>query len=141
MGVNFLLPVDTLVTDALDFGAKKLGQTQIVEGDIPDGWEGVDIGPKTIDSYSKAVRDAKTVLWNGPMGVFEISDSSKGTFAVADAVATSDSTSIIGGGDSVKAINSSGFADRVSFMSTGGGASLEFLEGKELPGVKVLEQK
>ena len=141
MGVNFLLPVDTLVTDALDFGAKKLGQTQIVEGDIPDGWEGVDIGPKTIDSYSKAVRDAKTVLWNGPMGVFEISDSSKGTFAVADAVATSDSTSIIGGGDSVKAINSSGFADRVSFMSTGGGASLEFLEGKELPGVQVLEQK
>ncbi len=138
-GVRFLLPVDTLVTDALDFEAGKLGKTQVVEGDIPDGWEGVDIGPKTIELYAKAVADAKTVLWNGPMGVFEIPDSSNGTFAMANAVAQSDSTSIIGGGDSVKAINSSGFAEKVSFMSTGGGASLEFLEGKELPGVKVLD--
>lgn len=140
MGVRFLLPVDTLITDALDFGAKTLGETKIAEGDIEDGWEGVDIGPKTIDLFTKAVAGAKTVLWNGPMGVFEITDSSKGTFAVADAVAKSDSTSIIGGGDSVKAINSSGVAEQVSFMSTGGGASLEFLEGKELPGVKILEQ-
>ena len=139
-GVRFLLPVDTLITNSLDFGAKTLGETQIIEGDIPDGWEGVDIGPKTIDLYKNAVAGAKTVLWNGPMGVFEITDSSKGTFAVADAVAKSDSTSIIGGGDSVKAINSSGVAEQVSFMSTGGGASLEFLEGKELPGVKILEQ-
>jgi 3-phosphoglycerate kinase len=139
-GVRFLLPVDTLITNSLDFGAKTLGDTQIIEGDIPDGWEGVDIGPKTIDLYKDAVAGAKTVLWNGPMGVFEITDSSKGTFAVADAVAKSDSTSIIGGGDSVKAINSSGVAEQVSFMSTGGGASLEFLEGKELPGVKILEQ-
>ena len=139
-GVRFLLPVDTLITNSLDFGAKTLGDTQIIEGDIPDGWEGVDIGPKTIDLYTDAVAGAKTVLWNGPMGVFEITDSSKGTFAVADAVAKSDSTSIIGGGDSVKAINSSGVAEQVSFMSTGGGASLEFLEGKELPGVKILEQ-
>ena len=140
-GVRFLLPVDTLITNALDFDAKTLGETQVVEGDIPDGWEGVDIGPKTIDIYQDAVAGAKTVLWNGPMGVFEIPDSSKGTFAVASAVADSDSVSIIGGGDSVKAINSSGVADRVSFMSTGGGASLEFLEGKELPGVQVLVQE
>ena len=139
-GVRFLLPVDTLTTNALDFDAKTLGETQVVEGDIPDGWEGVDIGPQTIALYQDAVAGAKTVLWNGPMGVFEIPDSSKGTFAVASAVADSDSVSIIGGGDSVKAINSSGVADRVSFMSTGGGASLEFLEGKELPGVQVLEQ-
>ena len=110
-----------------------------MEGDIPDGWEGVDIGPKTISLYSEAVAQAKTVLWNGPMGVFEIEDSSKGTFAVASAVAESNSLSIIGGGDSVKAINRSGVGEKVSFMSTGGGASLEFLEGKDLPGVKVLE--
>lgn len=139
-GVSFLLPVDTLITNALDFDAKTLGETQVIEGDIPDGWEGVDIGPKTIDLYKEAVAGAKTVLWNGPMGVFEIPDSSNGTFAVASAVADSESVSIIGGGDSVKAINSSGVSDRVSFMSTGGGASLEFLEGKVLPGVKVLQQ-
>ena len=139
-GVNFLLPVDTLITNALDFPGKSLGDTKIVEGDIPDGWEGVDIGPKTIELYTNAVSTAKTVLWNGPMGVFEIPDSSKGTFAVAEAVAGSESISIIGGGDSVKAINNSGVSDQVSFMSTGGGASLEFLEGKELPGVKILEQ-
>ena len=132
--MDFLLPVDTLVTSSLDFDAKTLAETQVVEGDIPDGWEGVDIGPKTISLYSEAVAQAKTVLWNGPMGVFEIEDSSKGTFAVASAVAESNSLSIIGGGDSVKAINRSGVGEKVSFMSTGGGASLEFLEGKDLPG-------
>lgn len=140
-GVEFLLPEDTLVTNALDFGGKTLGETRVVEGDIEDGWEGVDIGPKAIKAYSDAVAGAKTVLWNGPMGIFEIEGSSKGTFAVAEAVAASEALSIIGGGDSVKAINKAGMGDRVSFMSTGGGASLEFLEGKQLPGVLALDQK
>ena len=140
-GVKFLLPLDTLITNSLDFKAKALGETQVVEGDIPDGWEGVDIGPKTTVQYAEEVSRAGTVLWNGPMGVFEIEDSSKGTFAVAKAVAESDSISIIGGGDSVTAINNSGYADQVSFMSTGGGASLEFLEGRDLPGVSALDQK
>ncbi len=140
-GVRFLLPVDTLGTNALDFDAKSLGETKIFEGDIDDGWEGVDIGPKTTEIYAKEVASAKTVLWNGPMGVFEIADSSKGTFAIAKAVAEGNGISIIGGGDSVKAINQSGYSDDVTFMSTGGGASLEFLEGKSLPGVAVLDQK
>ena len=139
-GVRFLLPVDTLTTDALDFEAKCLGEIKVVEGDIPDGWEGVDIGPKTVELYSSEVANAQTVLWNGPMGVFEIEDSSRGTFAIAKAVAENDSISIIGGGDSVKAIKQSGYGAKVTFMSTGGGASLEFLEGKELPGVSVLDQ-
>ena len=139
-GVNFLLPVDTMTTNTLDFGAKTLGETRIAEGDIEDGWEGVDIGPKTIDLYSQEVSKAGTVLWNGPMGVFEIEASSKGTFAIAQAVAEGGGLSIIGGGDSVKAINQSGYGEKVSFMSTGGGASLEFLEGKELPGVSILDQ-
>ena len=140
-GVRFLLPVDNLVTDALDFGAKTLGQTQIVSGDLPDGWEGVDVGPETAELFANEASQAGTLLWNGPMGVFEIAGSSKGTFAVAKAVAESDAISIIGGGDSVKAIKQSGYADQVTFMSTGGGASLEFLEGKELPGVAALETK
>ena len=139
-GVRFLLPVDTLTIDALDFDAKSLGGIKVVEGDIPDGWEGVDIGPRTVELYSSEVAKAQTVLWNGPMGVFEIEDSSKGTFAIAKAVAENDSISIIGGGDSVKAIKQSGYGAEVTFMSTGGGASLEFLEGKELPGVSVLDQ-
>ncbi len=140
-GVKFLLPVDTLITNSLDFKAKALGETQVVEGDIPDDWEGVDIGPATAEQYAEEVSRAGTVLWNGPMGVFEIEDSSKGTFAVAKAVAESDAVSIIGGGDSVTAINNSGFAEQVSFMSTGGGASLEFLEGRDLPGVLALDFK
>jgi 3-phosphoglycerate kinase len=140
-GVRFLLPVDTLSTNALDFDAKTLGETKIFEGDIEDGWEGVDIGPKTTKLYADELSRAQTVLWNGPMGVFEITDSSKGTFAIAKAVAEGDGISIIGGGDSVKAINQSGFSDQVTFMSTGGGASLEFLEGKSLPGVSVLDRK
>ncbi|MEK9772547.1 MAG: phosphoglycerate kinase [Opitutae bacterium] len=138
-GVKFMLPIDYLVTDALDFGNKTLGDTQVVEGSIPDGWEGVDAGPQTIELYADEVSRAKSVLWNGPMGVFEIEGSSKGTFAVAKAVAQSDALSIIGGGDSVKAIKQSGYSDQVTFMSTGGGASLEFLEGKDLPGVSVLD--
>lgn len=139
-GVRFLLPVDTLVTDSLDFKSKSLGRTEVIEGDIADGWEGVDIGPKTIEKYTQEVSAARTVLWNGPMGVFEIDSSNKGTFAMARAIAESDATSIIGGGDSVTAINRSGYGDEVTFMSTGGGASLEFLEGKELPGVSILDR-
>ena len=140
-GVRFLLPIDTLGTNALDFDAKTLGETQVFEGDIEEGWEGVDIGPKTTELYVREVGEAKTVLWNGPMGVFEISESSKGTFAIGKAVAEGDAISIIGGGDSVKAINQSGYSDQVTFMSTGGGASLEFLEGKSLPGVSVLDRR
>ena len=140
-GVRFLLPVDTLSTNALDFDAKTLGESKIFEGDIEDGWEGVDIGPKTTALYAEEVAKAQTVLWNGPMGVFEIPDSSKGTFAIAKAVADGEGVSIIGGGDSVKAINQSGYSNEVTFMSTGGGASLEFLEGKDLPGVSILDRK
>lgn len=139
-GVDFLLPVDNLVCNALDFKGGTLGETKLMEGDIEDGWEGVDIGPKTTALYEQAVREAKTVLWNGPMGIFEIAESAKGTFAVAQAVAEGDALSIIGGGDSVKAIKKSGYSDKVDFMSTGGGASLEFLEGKALPGVVALDQ-
>lgn len=139
-GVQFLLPEDNLVCDKLDFGGGTLGNTKVVEGDIPDDWEGVDIGPKTIELFKKVVSEAKTVLWNGPMGIFEIAESAKGTFAVAESIAASDGISIIGGGDSVKAIKKSGYSDKVSFMSTGGGASLEFLEGKELPGVVALDR-
>lgn len=140
-GVRFLLPVDTLGTNALDFDAKTLGETRVFEGDIEDGWEGVDIGPKTTEIYAREVALAKTVLWNGPMGVFEIPDSSKGTFAIAKAVSESSGVSIIGGGDSVTAINQSGYSEDVTFMSTGGGASLEFLEGKSLPGVTILDRE
>ncbi|MFP4281612.1 MAG: phosphoglycerate kinase [Opitutales bacterium] len=140
-GVEFLLPVDNLVANKLDFGGKSLGDTKVVRGDIEDGWEGVDIGPDTAAKYAEIVRGAKTVLWNGPMGIFEIKDSAKGTFAVAEAIASADNLSIIGGGDSVKAIKQSGYSDKVTFMSTGGGASLEFLEGKDLPGVVALDQK
>ncbi|MEO0797276.1 MAG: phosphoglycerate kinase [Verrucomicrobiota bacterium] len=140
-GVSLLLPDDTLITNSLDFGAGAVGDVKVIEGDIEDGWEGVDIGPKTIKAYQEAVKNAKTVLWNGPMGVFEIKACAQGTFAIAESVATADCTSIIGGGDSVKAIKSSGHGDNVSFISTGGGASLEFLEGKTLPGVAALETK
>ena len=139
-GVKFLLPVDNLAVKDLDFGAGSVGESQFFEGQIKDGWEGVDIGPKSIELFKKEVAGAKTVLWNGPMGIFEIDACNKGTFAVAETIANSDGISIIGGGDSVKAIKMSGYSDRVTFMSTGGGASLEFLEGKELPGVSALDQ-
>jgi 3-phosphoglycerate kinase len=139
-GVRFLLPVDHRVCDQLDFKAGTLGRTQVVEGEIAVGWSGVDIGPATIALYGSVVAASRTVLWNGPMGIFEIKDAAHGTFAIAAAVAGADCLSIIGGGDSVKAIRKSGYADRVTFMSTGGGASLEFLEGKELPGVVALDR-
>jgi len=143
-GVSFLLPEDNLIVDSIDFDRLTVGRSAYTgeDGDIPDGWQGVDIGPKTIERYRQEIARAKTLLWNGPMGVFEIEACSKGTFAVAEAVAAnSEAISIIGGGDSVKAVNQAGYGDKVSFISTGGGASLEFLEGKTLPGVAALDQK
>ena len=138
-GVKFLMPVDNMVVQGLDFGSGTFVNTKVAEGSIEDGWEGVDIGPKSIELFSNEVKNAKTVLWNGPMGIFEIEACNKGTFAVAKTIAESGACSIIGGGDSVKAIKMAGYGDQVTFMSTGGGASLEFLEGKELPGVTVLD--
>ncbi len=140
-GVKFLLPADNLAVKDLDFGAGTVGDSRYFEGNIEDGWEGVDIGPKSIELFKAEVATAKTVLWNGPMGIFEIDACNKGTFAIAETIAASDGISIIGGGDSVKAIKMSGHSDKVTFMSTGGGASLEFLEGKELPGVSALDPK
>lgn len=140
-GVRFILPLDNLAVKDLDFGAGSFSDFKYFEGNIDDDWEGVDIGPKSIALFKEVVASAKTVLWNGPMGIFEIDDCNKGTFAVAETIAKSDAISIIGGGDSVKAIKMSGFSDSVTFMSTGGGASLEFLEGKVLPGVNALDKK
>ena len=140
-GVKFLLPLDNLGVKDLDFKAGTFSDSDFFEGNIEDGFEGVDIGPKSIELFKNEVASAKTVLWNGPMGIFEIDACNKGTFAVAETVAQSDAISIIGGGDSVKAIKMSGYSDAVTFMSTGGGASLEFLEGKLLPGVEALDKK
>ena len=144
-GVKFLLPVDSVVADK--FPAEKDAsdiQTQVVEGDIPDGWMGLDIGPKSIALFSEAVKAAKTVVWNGPMGCFEFAPLAKGTFGVCDAVAcvkANGGVSIIGGGDSVSAVKKSGKAAEMTHISTGGGASLEFLEGKVPPGVAALADK
>ena len=144
-GVKFLLPVDSVVADK--FPAEKDAsdiQTQVVEGNIPDGWMGLDIGPKSIELFSEAVKSAKTVVWNGPMGCFEFAPLAKGTFGVCDAVAcvkANGGVSIIGGGDSVSAVKKSGKAAEMTHISTGGGASLEFLEGKVLPGVAALADK
>jgi phosphoglycerate kinase len=143
-GVKILIPVDAVITDAFDFDAKKLGaiRTTGVNENIPDGWEGVDIGPESVKLFSAEIASAKTVIWNGPMGVFEIKEASKGTFDMAHAIAANSSaTTIIGGGDSVKAIKKAGVGDKVTFISTGGGASLELLEGKVLPGVACLLDK
>lgn len=139
-GVNFLLPVDNVVCQTIDFAAGTVGELKVME-DIEDGWAGVDIGPKTVELYKNEIAKSKTILWNGPMGVFEIKECAKGTFAIAEAIAKSDAISIVGGGDSVKAVKKSGYAKDVTFISTGGGASLEFLEGKQLPGVAVLDRK
>lgn len=132
--VKFLLPVDNKIADKFDNAAN----TRIVGTDIPDGWLALDIGPETAKAYAAEIAGAKTVVWNGPMGCFEMSNFAAGTMTVCQAVADSDSTSIIGGGDSVAAVNQSGLADKMSHISTGGGASLEFLEGKALPGVIAL---
>ncbi len=136
-GVNFLIPVDTVVTQEF----KNDTEFKTVEGGIPAGWQGLDIGEKTRELFANALKDAKTVVWNGPMGVFEFANFAKGTIAVAEALANIDATTIIGGGDSAAAVNQLGFADKMSHISTGGGASLEFLEGKELPGVVATDDK
>ena len=133
-GKQLLLPVDNVAADAFSNDAN----TQVVGNDIPAGWMALDIGPKTTELYAAAIKGAKTVVWNGPMGCFEMAKFAGGTTGVCKAVAESGSVSIIGGGDSVSAVNKSGLADKMTHISTGGGASLEFLEGKELPGVAAL---
>ena len=144
-GVKFLLPIDTVV--AKDFGAGKPHHTVERPLDVPskpfisDDEEGFDIGEKTRALYAETLKDAKTVVWNGPMGVFEIPDYAEGTKAVAEALANIDATTIIGGGDSAAAVNQMGYGDKMSHISTGGGASLEFLEGKALPGVEAVQDK
>ncbi len=138
--VKLLLPVDNVAADKFDAEAN----TQIVGADIPEGWMALDIGPKTTELYADAVRSAKTVVWNGPMGCFEMAKFANGTFGVCAAVAevkANGGISVIGGGDSVSAVNKSGLAEKMSHISTGGGASLEFLEGKLLPGVGALSDK
>lgn len=137
-GVNFLIPVDNKVGKEYDANTEAM----IVNSDeIPDGWMGLDIGPKSMELFVDAVKGAGTVIWNGPMGVSEWENFAVGTIAVANAVAESGAVSIIGGGDSVAAVTKLGFADKMSHISTGGGASLEFLEGKELPGIAALQDK
>lgn len=137
-GVNFLLPVDTVV--GMEFKEDTEYKT-VKSSEIPDGWMGLDIGEKTRELFAGALKDAKTVIWNGPMGVFEMAHFAKGTIAVAQAMADIDATTIIGGGDSAAAVNQLGFGDKMSHISTGGGASMEFLEGKVLPGVAALNDK
>lgn len=129
--VKFLLPIDHLIADKFDNEANR----KTVDEEIPDDYMGLDIGEKTIALYSKEISQAKTIVWNGPMGCFEMPNFAKGTFEICKAVANSPAISIIGGGDSVAAVNQSGLADKMTHISTGGGASLEFLEGKQLPGV------
>ncbi len=136
-GVNLLIPVDNVITKEFSNDA----EFKTVKGDIPEGWQGLDIGEETREIFKNALKDAKTVVWNGPMGVFEFSNFAKGTIAVAEALADIDATTIIGGGDSAAAVNQLGFADKMSHISTGGGASLEFLEGKDLPGVVAADDK
>jgi len=137
-GVKLLLPIDTVCADAFAPDAK----SQVVKaGQIPDGWQGLDIGPETVKLYCGAVADAGTVIWNGPMGVFEFPAFAKGTEAVAEALSKTSAITIIGGGDSAAAVQQLGYADKMTHISTGGGASLEFMEGKELPGVACLLDK
>ena len=136
-GDKLVLPVDTVV--AKEFANDS--ESKIVEGDIEDGWMGLDIGPKSVELFSSVLKDAKTVVWNGPMGVFEMPNFAKGTNAIAQVLADIDATTIIGGGDSVAAVNQAGLGDKMSHISTGGGASMEFLEGKVLPGIDALTDK
>ena len=137
-GVKLLLPVDTVIADRF---APDADTAVVKAGQIPDGWEGLDIGPETVKLYCAAVADAGTVIWNGPMGVFEFDKFAVGTRAVAEALSKTDAITIVGGGDSAAAVEQLGYADKMTNISTGGGASLEFLEGKELPGVACLLDK
>ena len=134
-GVKLLLPIDTVIADKF---APDADSKVVKAGEIPEGWQGLDIGPETVKLYCGAVADAGTVIWNGPMGVFEFPAFAKGTEAVAEALSKTGAITIIGGGDSAAAVQQLGYADKMSHISTGGGASLEFMEGKELPGVACL---
>lgn len=136
--IKFLLPSDHIAAERMDIQAKR----EIVRNDkIPSGWVCLDIGPETVKTFSEEIKSAKTIVWNGPMGVFEMEPFSEGTFAMAKAIANSLAFSVVGGGDSVAAVNQAGVSDRISHISTGGGASLEFLEGKKLPGIEALRRE
>ena len=138
--VRFHLPADHVIADKFD--AKAQTRTQSTTEAVPDGWMGLDIGPKTVELFTQEIKGAETIVWNGPMGVFEMEPFAHGTMAIASAIAENSSAiSIVGGGDSVAAIHASGMADKITHISTGGGASLEFLEGKKLPGVEALTNK
>ena len=137
-GVKLLLPTDVVIADKFAADAN----TKVVSVDaIPDGWMGLDIGPDSVKAFQKELGECKTVIWNGPMGVFEMDAFAKGTFAIAQTLADMDGITIIGGGDSVAAVEKAGLAEKMSHISTGGGASLELLEGKVLPGVAALDEK
>jgi phosphoglycerate kinase len=136
LGKKLLLPVDHVVAEKIEKGVP----SRIVAQDqIPDGQMGLDVGPQTVALFAKELAQARLIVWNGPLGVFETEPFNKGTFAIAAAVARAKATTIIGGGESVAAVKKAKVADKITHISTGGGASLEFLEGKELPGVKALE--
>lgn len=137
-GVKFLIPVDTVITKEFKNDTE---YKTVPTKEIPDDWQGLDIGEKSRELFSDAIKNAKTVVWNGPMGVFEFANFAKGTEAVAEALAKIDATTIIGGGDSAAAVNQLGYGSKMTHISTGGGASLEFLEGKELPGVVAVDDK
>lgn len=141
-GVKLMLPVDVIEAQEIRAGGPKRNTSRLSpQHGVTDGWQAVDAGSATIALFREEIAKAKTILWNGPLGVFEIPDFAEGTFAIAEALAQSDATTIIGGGDSVTAVKQAGLADKMTFISTGGGASLELLEGKELPGVAALSEK
>jgi 3-phosphoglycerate kinase len=136
---QLMLPTDAVIADAMDANANHK-VIKVADG-VPDGWRILDIGPETVASYSEKIKGAKTVFWNGPMGYFEAAPFAEGTRAMAQALAESGAKSVIGGGDSVAAVEQMGLADKIGHISTGGGASLELLEGQELPGVAALNDK
>ncbi|MCP4716577.1 MAG: phosphoglycerate kinase, partial [Deltaproteobacteria bacterium] len=136
-GVKLLLPTDCVIAEEFKGGIP----TKTVSVDeIPAGWMGLDIGPESVAAFSKAIAESKTIVWNGPMGVFEMEEYSKGTFAISNAIAASSALSVVGGGDSVSALKLSGNQDKVSFVSTAGGAFMELMEGKTLPGIAALDK-
>ena len=136
--MKFYLPVDSVIAQSMEAGSEtKLVTTQ----EIPKGWRALDIGPASVKLFSEALQDAKTIMWSGPMGVFEIDAFSRGTFAIANSVADAYALTIVGGGDTALAVHKAGVSDAISFISTGGGASLQLLEGNELPGIAALTDR